>query len=1108
MKKRLFIKSLLAVVVSFVYTFSQMHSVVYALDQPQKDQQIRGSKYFDLATCDTGGGSSEGGGTISTTGETTGPAPAVQKVFWDILTSNGIDEIHTAAIMGSIANEGAWHPMNVGYFPNNFDGKDPSVPKAVDEGYGLIGWTPGTNLLEDMKTLGLKDEKPYTAETQAKVVVGYLQNKTNRYSKEDVSRFLGAKTLSEASVTWIGGPGWGFERPGDNGAEAQQVRLQSAKQMLRKFKGSTAATLAAPTAATPSGGSSVCCPASGDGGDASAPSGPITLRGKNNAEKIFNYLVDYADLTDNQAAGAVGVMMLESGGNTLNLDPTAENPKSHAYGIAQWLDSRKTGLQAFADEKGGPMSDLVIQAQYLKKEMEDNINGYENEKYKKINSLKEAVIYWTDYFEGLLNDSDQQIYDTRTANARKVLNNVDGGDDEGNSTGEPVSASTNSTGCACTENSGAVSGKTVVIDPGHGPSNTKTDSATGLKMVESDNQPEGHDVWEVAQKVKKDLTAEGYNVILTKKSEDDSTNFRERAKVADTNHAALALSIHGDPGLPDPGQIYVQKVGLYRGSGGNKTTFKDAEVAKKSQQYAEVFKEERQKAEGGNIVIKDNSFDGRVGLEPGNIPMVQLFSKTPWVYNERKMSFDKDKYAEGLENSIKKILGSGAPEEKDGPVAATLNADAGGDIKSLLDDLAKKNGGQTSISVQSINGNTKGDANGDIQMPTRSSYKIYTAYATLRAIQAGKVSWNTRVTAPNWSGTIRDTMSQMIIYSNNDAAEALRLNNKIGSPSQVTSMLRNDVGLSGKTVMGSGDAADPHGSNSRSTSNDFNKFLIQLYQHKLKGVSKDEDYKFLIDLMKKASTDNGGKNRAGIAAGVGSQTEVADKPGWAGAGVDQASNDVGIVYLKDNPYAISILTDKPNQWDGVANIAKGVNDLMSGASAASCDGAGAVPGDLQATVKNYAYADDLAKDEEGDVDGLDYNASKPKSAYKKAFDAGKANGQYTGGGYTDCGAFVTRSMIDSGYEPNYNYSGVADKGASNTVYGQLPWLKANWQKISVSSTKDLQPGDVAINTKHTYLYVGQIDGFKGNSASASWGGHVPVALDAYSFDSFEWYRIK
>ncbi len=210
----------------------------------------------------------------------------------------------------------------------------------------------------------------------------------------------------------------------------------------------------------------------------------------------------------------------------------------------------------------------------------------------------------------------------------------------------------------CSQQAGiANSGSTIVIDPGHGPIKTTVDAQTGLNMIESHNAPEIYDVWDVARQVKSSLETAGYKVILTKNSVEDNVTFRERANVADNNHAALALSIHGDSGLPDPGEIFVQKDGLYRGTGSNRTVFNDGAVAQKSQQYAQIFQQERQKTQGESVVVKDNVFGVRSpGFEPGNIPMVQLFSHTPWVYNEQKMPFDKTSYAQSLVNSVEKAI--------------------------------------------------------------------------------------------------------------------------------------------------------------------------------------------------------------------------------------------------------------------------------------------------------------------------------------------------------------------------------------------------------------------------------------------------------------------
>lgn len=420
-------------------------------------------------------------------------------------------------------------------------------------------------------------------------------------------------------------------------------------------------------------------------------------------------------------------------------------------------------------------------------------------------------------------------------------------------------------------------------------------------------------------------------------------------------------------------------------------------------------------------------------------------------------------------------------------------------IDGVLKKLAEENGGQTSLSVQSVSGNISSSANGNLQMPTRSSYKIYTAYATLRAIEEGKISWGTSI----WGGqSVEATMEAMIVQSNNDAAEALRTNPKIGTPPRVTAMLQNDLGLSDKTVMGSGDATDATGSNSKSTANDFAKFLVKLEKHELKGVAKDASYNKLLSFMKRATTD-GGSSRDGIASGVGSGVEVADKPGWAPGPADPASNDVGIVYLKEKPYAVAILTDKPSKWDGVKKIAEGIHEAMGSASDAGtggCGSDGAVSGDLSATVKNYAHPE--------------YHPApfiEPKKAYESAFKKASSEGIYIGGKShpgIDCGGFITLAMINSGYEPNYNYSGKLSKEAGPTLI-QETWLKENWQQINPRSTADLKSGDVAITSKHTYMYVGKIEGFGSNIASASLDSRAPMAGEETPADpSFSWYRKK
>lgn len=138
-----------------------------------------------------------------------------------------------------------------------------------------------------------------------------------------------------------------------------------------------------------------------------------------------------------------------------------------------------------------------------------------------------------------------------------------------------------------------------------------------------------------------------------------------------------------------------------------------------------------------------------------------------------------------------------------------------------------------------------------------------------------------------------------------------------------------------------------------------------------------------------------------------------------------------------------------------------------------------------------------------------------RPAYATAISAAQARGEFVGGGKypgIDCGGFVTRVMRDSGVDPNYNQY----QGDTNAQIRYLDEQVASgkYQKLaSVNSTADLQPGDIAINSNHTYIYVGSQPGFNGNSASSSFSTsgeswRAPMADNAYGFSEFSWYRLK
>lgn len=205
---------------------------------------------------------------------------------------------------------------------------------------------------------------------------------------------------------------------------------------------------------------------------------------------------------------------------------------------------------------------------------------------------------------------------------------------------------------------------------------------------------------------------------------------------------------------------------------------------------------------------------------------------------------------------------------------------------------------------------------------------------------------------------------------------------------------------------------------------------------------------------------------------------------------------------------MKIITRDNGPLDGV-DTRDGAFTIYSllGGGTGSADCSGAVAGNAVQTAVNYAWPD--------------YHEPaycQEKASYKQAIEAASGRGEYVGGTCTingtwlgvDCGAFVTRVMRDSGADPNYN----ANNG--NTV-AQQAYMDAHpekYQKLSnINGTAELQPGDIAINDVHTYMYVGSQPGFNGNSASASFSDtglswRAPMASNAYGFGGeFTWYRL-
>ncbi len=543
---------------------------------------------------------------------------------------------------------GSWHD-NSWYIENQYQvGLINSGKKKASDYDARVGNPGDDNGLDSYG--GNSDNKTVYAEIMGGTSLGGLPKGT----KLEIS-YKGKKIIAEKNQVGGGAPGarldlwWEAARLLDfkSGKDTVEIHVVPDNTPVTPVDGSGTENQVNNAAAT-----DCACPENNDNSEASGALGGLV--GEDNAEKAFNFFLGKG-LSAVQAAALVGNLDAESGINSKRVQSgsdSEEMPAGRGYGIAQWtVSSRQNALKKHASKLSKPYYDLEVQLDFLWFEL---TTGYKNVliKLKKKTDLREATVFIRSDFEAPSIHRDEERY----ASAKKYFDKY--GDNVGSSS---TSESAAGASCACKDASTSGSG-VVVLDPGHGPTSvTKNDPESGLRWVGDGGGygGEAKDMWEAAQKAKKGLEESGYKVILTKDRYDKVATLIDRYKLADRVNADIAISLHGDTGLPHTGEIYVQKNGLYRGSGNNKVVFNNTKLAEQSQKYAEAIKSGREKVEGSDIVIKDNSFDGRGGVEPGNIPIMMLLSKkTPWVYNEKKMPGNLDKYAEGIIEGTKKALGS------------------------------------------------------------------------------------------------------------------------------------------------------------------------------------------------------------------------------------------------------------------------------------------------------------------------------------------------------------------------------------------------------------------------------------------------------------------
>ena len=163
----------------------------------------------------------------------------------------------------------------------------------------------------------------------------------------------------------------------------------------------------------------------------------------------------------------------------------------------------------------------------------------------------------------------------------------------------------------------------VCIDPGH-----PSEVASGRNMQNGTN--ETHVAWVVATKLREALEAGGYEVVLTKSSEEELVRNRDRALIANRARAALMIRLHCDASTERGFAVYYPD---RPGKARDGTRGPAPDVLEGSRRAAEAI--HAGLAEGLRGTLQDNGvrtdYQTKVGREQGGALTGSIFSEVPVV---------------------------------------------------------------------------------------------------------------------------------------------------------------------------------------------------------------------------------------------------------------------------------------------------------------------------------------------------------------------------------------------------------------------------------------------------------------------------------------------
>ena len=449
---------------------------------------------------------------------------------------------------------------------------------------------------------------------------------------------------------------------------------------------------------------------------------------------------------------------------------------------------------------------------------------------------------------------------------------------------------------------------TVCIDPGHqgswvdmsaqepmapGSSQTKNKATTGTTGNYS-KVPEYEVNLQVSLILEKELTSRGYKVVMTREDNDKAISNKERAEFATSEDADITVRIHANS------DNSASAAGALTMAPTSANQYLDTDLIEKSNTLAECIINSYCSATGlaNKGVI---SADNMTGTNWSTVPVAIL--EMGFMSNESDDMYITDT---SHHKTMAKGIADGIDEYFN--IVASDLAGSGEHLSDLTDTLEKtyvdplKATNETwAIAAIDLSDHAYSTVNAEASLQSASVIKAF-----IMAAVFDKLVYTDGATEPSsdYESSLKSLLTQMITVSDNDAANELARRLGGGDFQKGASVLNEFCQEHGytSTHLGREFLASNPTDDIYTSASDCCRLLSDIYSGTMVNADASADMLALL----KAQTRTG-KIPSGVPSGV----ETANKTGElsAGDGLGIVENDIAIVFDKEHPYVLCVLSN-------------------------------------------------------------------------------------------------------------------------------------------------------------------------------------------------------